>query len=341
MVLPFASTKSKTLLVAFLAVSMAHQAAAAPLETNPVTPLGPVAPLDHQHPVFGGRPASDMVQAVVKADTTVSRAQLLAITNTTRRLEVSNSDVRNMEAHFQQSMEVNVETMQKKYASGEFKPSPWPSSYWPTYQDSINMKWSRSDASAAEKYAKAFGLDTQGFMDKISATTGVDSQASASRKCSSDSECSKFNDESRCGKRDGANTGYCIPTWYGLCHAWAPAAILEPEPKCSVVKNGVTFKVFDIKALLTQLYDGAGVNVVFTGARFDDADSVRDEYGRYTDAKQRDLGPGFFHIAVTNIMCRFGRSFVVDVASGAQVWNQPVRSYSINELTFMTPEGRP
>ena len=29
-----------------------------------------------------------------------------------------------------------------------------------------------------------------------------------------------------CSMREGQTSGRCIPTWWGICHAWAPAAIL-------------------------------------------------------------------------------------------------------------------
>src|SRR5262245_45929875 len=35
--------------------------------------------------------------------------------------------------------------------------TPWASSYWPVYEDSINYKWG-SDESAAAKYGRAFGV---------------------------------------------------------------------------------------------------------------------------------------------------------------------------------------
>lgn len=245
-----------------------------------------------------------------------------------RRLEVSSTDVARLESFFGTSMELNADKLPSSAAASTM---PWPSSYWPVYQDGINVQWdTTSNMSAPEKYATAFGLNVKAFTKTISQSTGVLSQSSRTA-CTSDTVCTALGDSSVCAMRTGETSGYCIPTWFGICHAWAPAAILEPEPQCAVTKNGVTFQPFDIKALITQVYDGSSLSTVFTGVRFNgnDATETSDKYGRPTDSPRRDLGPGFFHVAIGNILPRFNRSFVIDVDGGAQVWNQPFYSYKI------------
>jgi hypothetical protein len=81
----------------------------------------------------------------------------------------------------------------------------------------------------------------------------IDSRAGA-KTCTSSSECNASLGE-LCGIREGATSGRCIPTWFGICHAWAAATILWPEPKHEVTRNGVTFRVQDIKALMTLVHD--------------------------------------------------------------------------------------
>ena len=47
-----------------------------------------------------------------------------------------------------------------------------------------------------------------------------------------------------------------IQDWWGSCHAWVPASLLEKEPLTAGAEvNGVRFEVSDIKALLILLYD--------------------------------------------------------------------------------------
>ncbi|ETK77346.1 hypothetical protein L915_16385 [Phytophthora nicotianae] len=249
-----------------------------------------------------------------------------------RRLEAkTNRDIAKLEAYFGTKMEMNLKNLP---TIGVHTPSPWAGPYWPTYQDSINVVWSEGQPSPAEKYAKAFGLDVKEFMDK---DNGVDSQSKRT-KCSSDNDCASRTDGSKCAIRDGKTSGYCIPTWFGICHAWAPAAILEAEPNCPVTHNGVTFQPLDIKGLISNVYDGAGVATVFTGARYNGGDDGADEYGRHTNAAYRDLNPAYFHIASANILGKLNATFVADVDAAAEVWNQPVRGFKVFEQTAMSLE---
>ncbi|KAJ0395284.1 hypothetical protein ATCC90586_011555 [Pythium insidiosum] len=248
-------------------------------------------------------------------------------------------DITRLEAHFKTKMVRSLKELEK-HPSSEFTPAPWPASYWPIFQDGINFPWNYENdkQSPAEKYARAYGHEPKKFMDKISEVNGILSQKDR-RACSTDQECESLKDGSACGKRIGEAKGHCIPRWFGICHAWAPAAIEEREPSCAVTKNNVTFQPVDIKALMTQAYDGSHLATVFTGARFNGPDEPanKDKDGRYVDPARRDLGPGFFHIAVHNIMGIHKKSCVVDVSSGAEVWNQPVRSYQVVKLEEMSP----
>ncbi|EEY53793.1 transglutaminase elicitor-like protein [Phytophthora infestans T30-4] len=148
-------------------------------------------------------------------------------------------------------------------------------------------------------------------MDKVSAQNGVDS-----RKL-----------DTVCAKRAGATLGYCIPTWYGICDAWAPASIFEQEPNCPVTFNGVTFQPMDVKALMTDVYDNVNVSAVYAGERYYGTDDSIDEYGSHTDYTYRDLNPGLLHIVATNLSGLLKKTFIIDRDAGAEVWNQPVVSF--------------
>lgn len=113
------------------------------------------------------------------------------------------------------------------------------------------------------------------------------------------------------------------------CHAWAPAAILEVEPKCNVTQNGITFNVMDLKALVTFMYDRTGVETIFGANRCYDNATITDAYGREKTPECRDMTPDFFHVMMTNIIGRFNSSFVMDVDATNQVWNQPIRGYKV------------
>jgi hypothetical protein len=235
--------------------------------------------------------------------------------------------------------------------TGEARNIPWAGNYWPVYQDSINDKWDGgSSKSPSTKYGEAFGVT--GVEDAVSRYHGIDNNASRTA-CTTDSQCNSAIGES-CAKRIGQTNGRCIPTWWGICHAWAPAAILIPEPKNPVTYNGVTFKVQDIKALATLVHDRTETR--FVSLRCNALDSEQevnfDKYGRPTGASLscRDTNPGTFHVLMTNYLGKQGESFVYDRTWDGEVWNQPLRGYRItkmddisavaaNELIGVLPEG--
>ncbi|KAE9300090.1 hypothetical protein PF001_g15123, partial [Phytophthora fragariae] len=293
-----------------------------------VTPLGDTASLTHSHPAFGGPMHGKVVNPVVPTPEQNSKA------GAARNLEAQLSDIARLEAYFGTSMETNFNVLKDSYSSAVRDVLPWSGDYWATYKDGVNVEWKDGDVSPAEKYAAAFGIDVDAFKDGISLSTGVLSESDSDSACTSDSDC---DSGSLCAVREGETGGYCIPTWHGICHAWAAAALFESEPKCDVQKNNVTFHSVDMKALISQLYDGAAIEVVFMGGRFNGPDSPEelDEYGRYVDDARRDINPAFFHIAAANLLAKHSRSFIVDVSSGSQVWNQPVQEFKFLEAEIV------
>ena len=218
---------------------------------------------------------------------------------------------------------------------GEADAIPWPGSYWPTLNDSINHRWDGLESlSPAEKYAIAF--DAPDTMDEISRYFGVDAHSDRTA-CTSSADCT--SSEESCGKRIGEETGRCIPGWWGICHAWSPAAIKEPEPINEVTRNGVTFKVNDIKALMTLVYNW--VNVKHVSLRCDThegASMAVDAYGNPTGEAIgcKDTNAGTFHVITTNYLGLMGKSFVEDRTFDFEVWNQPVARYRIQHFQPLT-----
>jgi len=101
------------------------------------------------------------------------------------------------------------------------------------------------------------------------------------------------------------------PHWYGLCYAWAAAAILEPEPTDKGIYGGVVFRVGDKKALLTVLHDSL----------------------RYNSYNVKD--PVEFHNVLEEYIKRRGQPIIMDLGDQVEVWNYPVYRYD----TSYTTEG--
>lgn len=249
-------------------------------------------------------------------------------------------------AMFNSNLEYRVTELPR---TGEAQNIPWAGNYWPVYEDSINYKWAGPNSKApSTKYGEAFGVT--GVEDGVSRYHGIDAHPTA-KACTSDSDCDSAD---ACAKREGQTSGRCIPTWWGICHAWAPAAILLPEPKKPVTYNNVEFKIQDIKALLTLVFDRTQTKFVSLRCNKLDVDNeiTFDKYGRpdNSNGECRDTNPGTFHVLMTNYLGKQRESFVYDRTWDSQVWNQPLRGYRItaldevsafeaNRLIGVPPEG--
>lgn len=204
---------------------------------------------------------------------------------------------------------------------------PWPGSYWPTFRDSINHRWAGPNTrSPAEKYERAFGKS--GVEDAVSAYFGVDSLNGAA--CKKQSDCPA---KSRCARRRGDKQGRCSETWFGLCHAWAPAALLEREPQRAVDYGGVRFEVNDIKALVTIAYS-EGLSAKLMSLR---CDAKASEHDLSDVPACEDTNPGSFHVAVTNLLGLRGQSFIEDRSFDYEVWNFPVIAYKVTRDQQVSP----
>lgn len=101
--------------------------------------------------------------------------------------------------------------------------------------------------------------------------------------------------------------------WEGLCHAWALASLLSPEPREPVKAGGVTFGVGDLKALLVKTYERTS-GIIQYGQRFNgDRDSRFD-----------DIHPDQFHRFLQAELMDGKRPFILDKDPGLAVWNTPI-----------------
>jgi subtilisin-like proprotein convertase family protein len=219
--------------------------------------------------------------------------------------------------------------------AGRAEQMPWPDTYWPTYADSVNDRWQGQDSySPLEKYDLAFNDWTppEGFDNLIPFSD-----------CGSEFDAEYYeqlgpaarywsNNKGNKRQRDMWDDEGCedeIESWWGLCHAWVPAAILEPEPARAVTYNGVTFEVSDIKALLMMMYDRSKTRFLGRRCNLKNEEIERDEYGRIEQTECRDTNAGSLYLIVTNMLGRDKRAFAEDRTMSYQVWNQPVVGYEI------------
>lgn len=257
------------------------------------------------------------------------------------------AEVKNREAWASQD-DPSIFTSQLDYSfdalplTGEAANIPWAGSYWPTSEDSINFKWAgEASNSAPKKYELAFGGTN--IEDAVSRYHGIDAMTSQ-KVCTQSSECSSFLGEN-CSKRPGKEQGRCIPTWWGICHAWTPAAILLPEPKNPVTKNGVTFEVADLKALGSLVYNSTRTKFVSLRCnkhgQNPEGGGVRlDQYGRPVDGDKecRDTNAGTYHVLLANYLGKMKQAFAEDRIADWEVWNQPLRGYKVTAKREVTAD---
>lgn len=103
--------------------------------------------------------------------------------------------------------------------------------------------------------------------------------------------------------------------WAGLCHAWAIASVLHPEPSSTKYLAGVKFKVSDQKALLLKSYEVAsGISKIMYGSRYN---------GNRTDDYD-DIYPDQFHKLAQHHVIENQKSFLMDYDPRYPVWTVPV-----------------
>lgn len=151
-----------------------------------------------------------------------------------------------------------------------------------------------------------------------------------------------------------------IPSWYGLCHAWAPATILYDNPGPVGISDlgsdaitpfnltspdgiNVPFGASDVKALLTihlHLLPKAKTST-FLGSRCElNVESLIEKVakGEMKESEAiasmnkkgcNDTNAGAFHVALGNLLGHHKSGFVFDEDRGQEVWNQAVVKYKV------------
>ncbi len=105
-------------------------------------------------------------------------------------------------------------------------------------------------------------------------------------------------------------------TWWGHCHAWAAASVIEPEPIAAGYDAGIYFTVGDLKGLLTESY--------YTPSS---TDSYGTRYNGEGGDDYDDMYPDLFHQVVLHYIGQQRKAVVADIDASEQVWNYPLYRY--------------
>lgn len=249
---------------------------------------------------------------------------------------------------------------------GELSERPWSGDYWPSYKGGISYRWNAplvvevsENASAEEveaarekSYIKLYGYDLVDFADLEEADIANLSPAEKYDLFTGQRHYPLTNQERQRTNilktvpwfTDYYDASFEIPTWEGLCHAWAPLVTHYKNPAPVVLEGAlghqIPFGSSDVQALLNIFvhYDrgqtdflGQRCNVDMTELkRRLELDQISSE--RYFAIIEGDhckgTNPGAFHIVLANQIALQNKSFVMDKTRDLEVWNQPIESYA-------------
>jgi hypothetical protein len=114
-----------------------------------------------------------------------------------------------------------------------------------------------------------------------------------------------------------------VPYWFGYCHAWCSAAVMDREPI-----RMRTVVATDIGQIVLGIGDQKGM---LTACHTQD---IAQHYGiRYTggpDEDPQDVYPDELWRVLKLYIQQQGVPIVIDVEAGPEVWNYPVYAYEVN-----------
>jgi hypothetical protein len=208
---------------------------------------------------------------------------------------------------------------------------------WDAYSESFDYKYTYSESVSMfdqpDEYLRmmARGQNKQEYIDEVM------SPAEKWDICFDDTSFT-FTNWMR-WKSDQHTQDGDIPSWYGICHGWAPASYYFNAPTkpvtllCADGKTEVTFLPDDIKAYASMFLAEADYKTRFVGSAcpYDDPDDIEADpsTGLYTDTRCSALDPGAFVIVLGNEIGINQKNFVFDPEPDGEIWNQPCESYSI------------
>lgn len=254
--------------------------------------------------------------------------------------------------------------------SADLPTIPWSDSYWPTHLGGLSYRWAQ-DGSDFDRYvyqSKSFADLTPGEIAVLSPVEKYDFYMSFADYRTTVAERERTGVLKRIPGQPGYNAKLRpIPTWEGLCHAWAPATLAFDEPRSVILKNKegmeIPFSSSDIKGLLAMfLHHVPSPHTSFLGGRCgEDLSSIQEKieeardpyegsvYFNLTEPQRaeelkkledelkskgersecRDTNAGAFHLVLTNQIARLQEGFIADVTRDDEVWNQAVYGFDV------------
>ncbi|MGE0173919.1 MAG: hypothetical protein AB7T49_14075 [Oligoflexales bacterium] len=225
---------------------------------------------------------------------------------------------------------------------------PWSDDYWPTYAGGISKRWQVAPNSTNYKDFQ-YPFLSQSEVVNGSASVAI-KQLSPAEKY--DLLLARYDfplarNEREIQERSVNAISHQVPLWLGICHGWAPATLMEPEPgQVAEMVNPdgikIPFYTSDINALMSKVYaeyidtTPRGTSVSVGERCYDEIHEVqRDENGRVIMSNCRDTNPGSLHLVLASWLGADNpedrRGFVADITRASEVWNQAIVGYKVLE----------
>ncbi len=245
----------------------------------------------------------------------------------------------------------NLEKMQEKnLTQAEISTRPWSADYWPLANGVLGARYMDPEFMNLFEWKDKYdyvqsnpapmillqkgqrGADQLSAAEKYDLLVGNENGEFTQAQWN---EGKQYYDES--GKVEG---------WMGICHGWAPAAIMEPRPSKSVELSSLDQKwkirlnPSEIKGLVSYSWATNQFATAMIGDRCNEKRPVKDRDGRLVQPQCFDLNPASWHISIVNLIGLQDRSFVMDATYDYEVWNQPVTGYSYHYFNPMTRKER-
>jgi hypothetical protein len=190
---------------------------------------------------------------------------------------------------------------------------PWSDTYMPSKKGGIAYRWANPTSDAW-----SYGLASLAQLKKMS----VEQVQKLSPAEKFDIYMGRYDYPTV--KKERARTSPRDKHWEGICHGWAPAALLHREPQVKYVTNsdGITipFGSSDIKALLIYYYGKVDWDPsAWIGKRCPG--------GIFNRKGCRGVNPGTLHVILANQLGVMKRGFIADIDRTREIWNQPVYAF--------------
>jgi hypothetical protein len=222
------------------------------------------------------------------------------------------------------------------YRIGAARTTPWSGHYWPYYEGGIGTRYGDNGFPHSESFRSNYRYYQRNYLADLRAIGNLDVLSPAEKYDIISQDSNWTLTKSVWGISKKYYDDYRkVETWMGICHGWAAAAFLVPEPKKSFDVNlpalNRRMRVYpdDIKAIISQLWAQAEISTTLIGGRCNDKRPAKDANGRIISRSCFDANPASWHLVLVNLMGRARQSFVFDATYDYEVWNQPVSTYQV------------